>query len=103
MAQLNVLTTVIDAASAAQAADRPLAPEIPEAVRRMADATTAARVRVSRGAPPPSRTEVRHLAREGYTLAAAPATHPAGPNPAHGVLEPSRQEVAAARGISAPR
>lgn len=79
------------------------------AVERIVDATTAARVRVHHGAPPPSSAEVRQVVRqlgelaEGVraadTLTAFP-THLTGP--AGSVLEPVRQEVAAARAIATP-
>lgn len=79
------------------------------AVERIVDATTAARVRVRHGAPPPSRAEVdqvtlqlRELAsgvRESETLIAV-RTDLTGPPDS--VLEPLRQEVAAARAIASP-
>ncbi|MFD5598264.1 FUSC family protein [Streptomyces griseorubiginosus] len=80
------------------------------AVERIVDATTAARVRVRHGAPPPSSAEVgqvtlqlRELAdglRKAETLyeVRTDLTGPAG-----SVLEPVRQEVAAARAITSPR
>ncbi|WP_449348765.1 FUSC family protein [Streptomyces shaanxiensis] len=80
------------------------------AVERIVDATTAARVRVRHGAQPPSSAEVaqvtlqlRELAdgvREAETLyeVRTDLTGPAG-----SVLEPVRQEVAAARAITSPR
>ncbi|MDN3023591.1 FUSC family protein [Streptomyces sp. S.PB5] len=80
------------------------------AVERIVDATTAARVRTRHGAPAPSAAEVtqvllqlRELAegvREAETLYAVRTdlTGPAG-----SVLEPLRQEVAAARAIASPR
>lgn len=80
------------------------------AVERIVDATTAARVRVRHGAQPPSAAEVaqvtlqlRELAdglREAETLyeVRTDLTGPAG-----SVLEPVRQEVAAARAITSPR
>lgn len=80
------------------------------AVERIVDATTAARVRTKHGAPLPSEAEVaqvvmqlRELAdgvREAETLYAVRTdlTGPAG-----SVLEPLRQEVAAARAIASPR
>ncbi|MFF0012698.1 FUSC family protein [Streptomyces sp. NPDC005374] len=79
------------------------------AVERIVDATTAARVRVRHGAAQPSAAEVeqvvlqlRELAdglREAEILYAVRTdlTGPAG-----SVLEPLRQEVAAARAITAP-
>ncbi|MFG2886448.1 FUSC family protein [Streptomyces sp. NPDC048297] len=80
------------------------------AVERIVDATTAARVRVRHGAQPPSPAEVRHVAlqlrelsegvRHADTLTAV-ATHLTGPSGS--VLEPLRQEVAAARAIATPR
>jgi hypothetical protein len=79
------------------------------AVERIVDATTAARVRVRHGAPPPSPAEVRHVAlqlrelsegvRYADSLTAVP-THLTGPSDS--VLEPLRQEVAAARAIATP-
>ncbi|MEU6244006.1 FUSC family protein [Streptomyces sp. NPDC047024] len=79
------------------------------AVERIIDATTAARVRVSHGAPPPPAAEVHHLAgqlrelaegiRKADTLTSSNA-HPTGPP--RSVLEPLREEVAAARAIMAP-
>lgn len=80
------------------------------AVERIVDATTAARVRVRHGALPPSPAEIgqvtlqlRELAdglREAETLyeVRTDLTGPAG-----SVLEPVRQEVAAARAITSPR
>ncbi|WP_155055716.1 FUSC family protein [Streptomyces blattellae] len=79
------------------------------AVERIVDATTAARVRVKHGADPPSAAEVGQVAlqlreladglREVETLYAVRTdlTGPAG-----SVLEPLRQEVAAARAITSP-
>ncbi|MEU6817740.1 FUSC family protein [Streptomyces sp. NPDC046860] len=79
------------------------------AVERIVDATTAARVRVHHGAPPPSSAEIDQVVRqlgelaegvrEADTLVAFP-THLTGP--AGSVLEPVRQEVAAARAIATP-
>ncbi|MBW8797982.1 MAG: FUSC family protein [Streptomyces sp.] len=79
------------------------------AVERIVDATTAARVRVRHGAPPPDRAEVdqvtlqlRELAegvRRSETLIAV-RTDLTGPPDS--VLEPLRQEVAAARAIASP-
>lgn len=80
------------------------------AVERMVDATTAARVRVKEGAPKPSATEVAHVVlqlrelseglRETDVLVAV-RTDLTGPSGS--VLEPLRQEVAAARAIASPR
>ncbi|MFI6404681.1 FUSC family protein [Streptomyces sp. NPDC050548] len=79
------------------------------AVERIVDATTAARVRVKHGAPPPSSAEVTQVAlqlrelaegvRESEVLVEVRTdlTGPAG-----SVLEPLRQEVAAARAIASP-
>ncbi|GHH05031.1 membrane protein [Streptomyces lanatus] len=79
------------------------------AVERIVDATTAARVRVRHGAPAPSTAEVTQVAlqlrelaegvRKAETLYAVRTdlTGPAG-----SVLEPLRQEVAAARAIASP-
>ncbi|MFD4788698.1 FUSC family protein [Streptomyces sp. NPDC058459] len=79
------------------------------AVERIVDATTAARVRVHHGAPPPTPAEVHQVVRqlgelaegvrEADILTAFP-THLTGP--ADSVLEPVRQEVAAARAIATP-
>lgn len=80
------------------------------AVERIVDATTAARVRVRHGAPPPSTAEITQIAlqlrelsqgvRDAETLfpVRTDLTGPAG-----SVLEPLRQEVAAARSIASPR
>ena len=79
------------------------------AVERIVDATTAARVRVRHGSAPPSSAEVSQVVlqlrelteglREAETLYAVRTdlTGPAG-----SVLEPLRQEVAAARAIAQP-
>ncbi|MFI9245508.1 FUSC family protein [Streptomyces sp. NPDC053086] len=79
------------------------------AVERIVDATTAARVRVRHGAPPPSAGEIAQVTlqlrelsegvRRAETLIAVRTdlTGPAG-----SVLEPLRQEVAAARAITSP-
>ncbi|MFE9499096.1 FUSC family protein [Streptomyces collinus] len=77
------------------------------AVERIVDATTAARVRVRHGSPPPSSAEIgqvtlqlRELA-EGVRRAehlTAVRTDPTGPSGS--VLEPLRQEVATARAIT---
>ncbi|MEU8887169.1 FUSC family protein [Streptomyces sp. NPDC048442] len=86
------------------------------AVERIVDATTAARVRVDHGAPPPPAPEVAALTAqlrdlaEGLTTAATPpavredrpgATEPAD-YPEAGVLAPLHQEVLAARAIATP-
>ncbi|WP_330235860.1 FUSC family protein [Streptomyces sp. NBC_00566] len=79
------------------------------AVERIVDATTAARVRVHHGAPPPSSAEVHQVVRQLGELAEGVReaeilnpfpTHLTGP--AGSVLEPVRQEVAAARAIATP-
>lgn len=79
------------------------------AVERIVDATTAARVRVRYGAARPSAGEVAHVARQLTELAQglrevetlyAVRTDLTGP--AGSVLEPLRQEVAAARAIASP-
>ncbi|MEV7324158.1 FUSC family protein [Streptomyces sp. NPDC093970] len=79
------------------------------AVERIVDATTAARVRIRHGAPPPSHAEVEQIAlqlrelaegvREADTLVEV-RTDLTGPPDS--VLEPLRQEVAAARAITSP-
>ncbi|MFG2384235.1 FUSC family protein [Streptomyces avermitilis] len=79
------------------------------ATERIVDATTAARVRVKQGAPAPSTAEIsqvslqlRELAdglRETNVLVGV-RTDLTGP--ADSVLEPLRQEVAAARAITSP-
>ncbi|MGW1157433.1 FUSC family protein [Streptomyces sp. NPDC002513] len=79
------------------------------AVERIVDATTAARVRVRHGAPPPSPAEIAQVAlqlrelseslRETEVLVAV-RTDLTGP--ADSILEPLRQEVAAARAIASP-
>jgi uncharacterized membrane protein YccC len=79
------------------------------AVERIVDATTAARVRVKHGAPPPSSAEVTQVAlqlrelsegvRESEVLVEV-RTDLTGPTGS--VLEPLRQEVAAARAIASP-
>ncbi|GAB1336763.1 FUSC family protein [Streptomyces sp. E-15] len=80
------------------------------AVERIVDATTAARVRVRHGAASPSTAEIAQVTlqlrelsegvRSQETLVAVRTdlTGPAG-----SVLEPLRQEVAAARAIASPR
>ncbi|GAA2731075.1 FUSC family protein [Streptomyces nogalater] len=80
------------------------------AVERIVDATTAARVRVKHGAAAPSAAEIAQVAlqlrelaegvRRARTLTAV-RTDLTGP--ADSVLEPLRQEVAAARSITSPR
>jgi uncharacterized membrane protein YccC len=79
------------------------------AVERIVDATTAARVRVRHGAAPPSAAEITQVVlqlrelsegvRDAETLTPVRTdlTGPAG-----SVLEPLRQEVAAARSIASP-
>ncbi|MFF5014336.1 FUSC family protein [Streptomyces sp. NPDC001165] len=79
------------------------------AVERIVDATTAARVRVKHGARPPSMGEISQVVlqlrelsdgvREAETLVAV-RTDLTGPPGS--VLEPLRQEVAAARAIASP-
>ncbi|MFD5799073.1 FUSC family protein, partial [Streptomyces diastatochromogenes] len=79
------------------------------AVERIVDATTAARVRVRHGAPPPSPAEISQVTlqlrelsegvREAETLVSV-RTDLTGPPGS--VLEPLRQEVAAARAIASP-
>ncbi|MEV0174320.1 FUSC family protein [Streptomyces sp. NPDC050803] len=79
------------------------------AVERIVDATTAARVRVKHGAPPPSPAEVTQITRQLHELSEglrraetlyAVRTDLTGPPGS--VLEPLRQEVAAARAITQP-
>ncbi|MFC7258823.1 FUSC family protein [Streptomyces lutosisoli] len=79
------------------------------AVERIVDATTAARVRVKQGAPEPSTAEVAHVVRQLRELAEGlretdvlftVRTDLTGPSGS--VLEPLRQEVAAARAIASP-
>ncbi|MEU8711220.1 FUSC family protein [Streptomyces sp. NPDC048663] len=79
------------------------------AVERIIDATTAAGVRVRHGAPQPSRTEVDgialHLRELAESVREADTPVPVGTDltgPPGSVLEPLRQEVAAARAITAP-
>ncbi|UIX32530.1 FUSC family protein [Streptomyces sp. GQFP] len=79
------------------------------AVERIVDATTAARVHIKQGAKPPSDAEITQVAfqlrelsdglRRVETLHAV-RTDLSGP--ADSVLEPLRQEVAAARAITSP-
>ncbi|MEU8788020.1 FUSC family protein [Streptomyces sp. NPDC048643] len=79
------------------------------AVERIVDATTAARVRVRGGAAEPSAAEITTIARQLRELAdglrasdvlVAVRTDLTGPSGS--VLEPVRQEVAAARTIASP-
>ncbi|SEE89071.1 FUSC family protein [Streptomyces sp. Ag109_O5-10] len=79
------------------------------AVERIVDATTAARVRVRHGAAPPDPAEVDQVTRQLRELAegvrrseilVAVRTDLTGPPDS--VLEPLRQEVAAARAIASP-
>ncbi|MFI1355114.1 FUSC family protein [Streptomyces sp. NPDC020898] len=80
------------------------------AVERIVDATTAARVHIKQGAEPPSAAEISQVAvqlkelsdglRRIETLYAV-RTDLSGP--ADSVLEPLRQEVAAARAITSPK
>ncbi|QOV37005.1 FUSC family protein [Streptomyces ferrugineus] len=79
------------------------------AVERIVDATTAGRVRVRHGAAPPSAAEVTQVVRqlrelaEGVRKAETPyAVRTDLTGPAESVLEPLRQEVAAARAIASP-
>nr|WP_217206487.1 FUSC family protein [Streptomyces sp. AC550_RSS872] len=78
-------------------------------VERIVDATTAARVRVKYGSAPPSAAEVTQIALQLRELAEgvrktetlyAVRTDLTGPSGS--VLEPLRQEVAAARAIASP-
>ncbi|MFJ8311826.1 MULTISPECIES: FUSC family protein [unclassified Streptomyces] len=79
------------------------------AVKRIVDATTAARVRVNHGAPPPAPGEVAEIAvelrelaqglRESVTLVEVRADLVGDEE---GVLAPLRQEVRAARAIASP-
>ncbi|MHB9852423.1 FUSC family protein [Streptomyces krungchingensis] len=79
------------------------------AVERIVDATTAARVRVRQGAAEPSAAEISHVVLQLRELSAglretevlvAVRTDLTGPPDS--VLEPLRQEVAAARAIASP-
>ncbi|MFF8808134.1 FUSC family protein [Streptomyces omiyaensis] len=79
------------------------------AVERIVDATTAARIRVAHGAPPPDPAEVAAVARELRELAeglrASETLVPVRtelPGDEDGVLAPLRQEVRAARAIAGP-
>ncbi|MFE3323874.1 FUSC family protein [Streptomyces sp. NPDC059176] len=79
------------------------------AVERIADATTAARVRVDHGAAPPARSEVTAIVGQLHALAEGIRSSEElvgvrvdlGGDET-GVLEPLRQEVAAARAIASP-
>ncbi|MFE7775442.1 FUSC family protein [Streptomyces sp. NPDC057445] len=81
------------------------------AVERIADATTAARVRVAHGAPSPEPGEVAAIARELRDLSgdlhSGADLHVARTSALQGdersVLEAVRQEVTAARAIASPR
>ncbi|MFI1937481.1 FUSC family protein [Streptomyces purpureus] len=78
------------------------------AVERIVDATTAARVRVIHGAPPPAPVEITDIAQQLHDLAQGiRATDGALVNvraqlegDEHGVLAPLRQEVRAARAVT---
>ncbi|MER7764642.1 FUSC family protein [Streptomyces sp. NPDC097619] len=84
------------------------------AAERVVDATTAARVRVNHGAAPPAPREVEEITAELRSLAARvrgggapgavlrPAPGGSGPEDPESVLEPVRQEVAAAWSVAAP-
>lgn len=79
------------------------------AVERIVDATTAARVRVRHGAAPPSSLEITQVTlqlrelSEGVRNADSPtAVRTDLTGPAGSVLEPLRQEVAAARALTSP-
>ncbi|MFF3938523.1 FUSC family protein [Streptomyces phaeofaciens] len=79
------------------------------AVERIVDVTTAARVRVKHGAGPPSQREVAHIALQLRELAEGlrdtEVLYPVRTDltgPPDSVLEPLRQEVAAARAITSP-
>ncbi|MFD8014660.1 FUSC family protein [Streptomyces sp. NPDC058955] len=79
------------------------------AVERIVDATTAARIRVAHGAPPPDPVEVTAVARELRELAEGLratetlfAVRTELPGDDEGVLAPLRQEVRAARAIAGP-
>ncbi|MEU3371395.1 FUSC family protein [Streptomyces sp. NPDC006660] len=79
------------------------------AVERVVDATTAARVRVNHGAGWPAAGEVEDIAAQLRELAAGlrrrstlVGVRAALAGDEEGVLAPLRQEVAAARGITAP-
>ncbi|MDO0934753.1 FUSC family protein [Streptomyces sp. DG2A-72] len=79
------------------------------AVERIVDVTTAARVRVKHGAAPPSATEVgqvtlqlRELAEGLRKIDVLYEVRTDLTGPSGSVLEPLRQEVAAARAIASP-
>lgn len=79
------------------------------AVERIVDATTAARVRIRHGAGEPSLTEVGEVARQLRELAEGlrgseilEEVSASFTGPQESVLEPLRQEVAAARAIASP-
>lgn len=79
------------------------------AVERIVDATTAARVRVSYGAPPPARAEVADVEQQLRELAEGLRSSEVLvevradlQGDEEGVLEPLRQEVKAARAIASP-
>ncbi|MFD5111195.1 FUSC family protein [Streptomyces sp. NPDC058391] len=80
------------------------------AVERIVDTTTAARVRVNHGAPPPAPAEIADIERQLRDMAAAlrssevlveVRTELTGDE--KGVLAPLRQEVKAARAIASPQ
>lgn len=79
------------------------------AVERIVDATTAARVRVNHGAPPPTAVEVADASRELRELAEGlrasstlVSVHAALAGDELGVLAPLRHEILAARAIASP-
>ncbi|MCT9008163.1 FUSC family protein [Streptomyces rhizosphaerihabitans] len=79
------------------------------AVERIVDATTAARVRVKQGATEPSAVEISTIARQLRELSEGLretdvlfAVRTGLTGPSESVLEPVRQEVAAARAIASP-
>lgn len=79
------------------------------AVERIVDATTAARVRIKQGAEPPSTAEVHQVALQLRELAdglrktdTLYEVRSDLSGPPESVLEPLRQEVAAARAITSP-
>ncbi|MEU6824027.1 FUSC family protein [Streptomyces atriruber] len=81
------------------------------AVERILDATTAARVRIRHGAKPPTPSEVAEVAHELRALSArlrASVTLEKGQvnfttDTKESVLEPLRQELAAARAVTSPK